>query len=111
MRDRLRESNTLPHTFTESRDLTVRRFHHRNAFECVLRQRGSFLFRVTVNAKIELDELAGSRTAWKRIELRTIAELLKDRIGPVRRNPEDPDMSTRRLEESGHQIHQGRLAR
>src|SRR6266550_3320194 len=111
MRDCLRQTDALPHAFTVGRDFSIRSVKQTNAFQSISRQRERFLLFITVDQQKRADEFPSRQSARKGIKLRAVTQLFEKLLRPIGRNVENRDAAARWPEQSGHQVHQRRLAR
>src|SRR6267143_2341503 len=111
MRDCLRQTDALPHAFAVSGDFSVGSIKQTNALQSGSGQRKSFLLFITVNQQKGADEFPSRQSAWKRVNLRAITQLFEKLLRPIGSNIENRDAAARRPQQSGHQVHQRRLAR
>src|SRR6266852_8625895 len=111
MRDCLRQTDALPHALAVGRDFSIRSVKQTNAFQSGSRQRQSFLLFITVDQQKRADEFPSRQPARKRIKLRAVTQLFEELLRTIGRNIENRDAAARWLEQTGHQVHQRRLAR
>src|SRR5262249_24320560 len=89
----------------------MRRFEQVYAMKRVPRHVLSVLPGVTVNKKIRPDEFVAGRSFWKRIELRAVTYRSKHRLGLRSARTKYRDAAPCGSDQTGHQVHQRRLAR
>src|SRR5690348_13228166 len=109
MRDRLRQPNTLSHTLAVRRHFSIAGFDKTDAFERYLSQLVHSFRTEAVNRQVRFDKLAARHASRKRIELRAVTNLAKQPLRLIGRNTQQRDRSTRRPQQSRHQVHQRRL--
>src|SRR5262245_20091542 len=110
VRDRLGQPDALSHALAVSGDLAVGGLNQIDALDRAPGHLFGLLARQAVNRQKRFDEVVAGHPFRERIELAAIADLAKQLLRVRRRNAENADAASRRLDQAGHQIHQRRLA-